>query len=856
MAGAALAMSAAVIGASCGGGGDTAGATEGSGGFLGGGGSESNSTSDHMSMSNGTGGGFVGTGTSSQHTSSGTSAGGGSTVQCTVPCDAQQVCSHDVCVPLVQCTTDDDCENDTYCAADGTCQPWSGHAPPDDPSCVNLITPGVFAPKVKCEFSTAPAGDSFPTYVDVQSTPVVANFNPGGTGVPSIAASFSATVPGGYDEGLGVIRVLRGDDCTLEANLAGVDLDGDGVIDYTVSSSTLAVGDLDGDGLPDIVSYGADGSMLAFTNKNNAWSLLWKAPLPAGAPWGPCVLSGAQTRCPLGWAGPAIHDLDDDGVPEVIREGVVFDGKTGALKAMQPVNPAAYTSYSQGNFSVLANLDGGPDVELTNGQYIWKFTGGAWAQDPTYASPSAPGFVAVADFGAYGTGIPPTDPEIVVVTASTVAVYARDGSVVMPPVAVPGTGGGGPPTIADFDGDGLPEIGVAGADFYTVYDPDCGPNARPGGACSQGPCDFNAVDGTCPPQGYLAWSSQSQDHSSNVTGSSVFDFEADGSSEVVYADECFVRVYNGSTGEVLFSQYHSSCTWYENPIVADTDGNFRADLVTPSNKACAPAGQDAIACGELDANGVDAKFAGLHCKKNSDCFSNVCDTGLCRCTAGAECCDANDDAACLEQGFACVPPPVGTPGGGGNTCRAAHPHGVSGIRVYSDAHDKWVRSRAIWNQHAYAVTNVNDDGTIPKTSQWLANWTQPGLNNFRQNVPGTQNGNATGDLTAGATDSVTCDALGGATLSAPVCNRGADPVAQGLSVGFFVNGASVCEGHTTSTLQPGMCEDVTCTWAAPPTTQAGAVDVTVTPNDQMQYAECKKGNNDGVIQGVFCMPVH
>src|SRR5688572_6255972 len=63
-----------------------------------------------------------------------------------------------------------------------------------------------------------------------------------------------------------------------------------------------------------------------------------------------------------------------------------------------------------------------------------------------------------------------------------------------------------------------------------------------------------------------------------------------GTSEVVYADECFVRVYNGQTGDVLFSQYHSSCTWYENPIIADTDGNFRADLVVPSNKACSPGG--------------------------------------------------------------------------------------------------------------------------------------------------------------------------------------------------------------------------------------------------------------------------
>jgi hypothetical protein len=411
-------------------------------------------------------------------------------------------------------------------------------------------------------------------------------------------------------------------------------------------------------------------------------------------------------------------------------------------------------------------------------------------------------------------------------------------------------GGGGPPTVADFDGDGLPEVAVAGKGFYTIYDIDCGPNPRPGGTCTAtGTCDF--VPGACPAGGYYAWSRTSQDYSSDVTGSSVFDFEADGTSEVIYADECFVRVYNGKTGEVEFSQYHSSCTWYENPVVADTDGNFRANLVTPSNKACAPAGQDGIACSNLDANGVDSLFAGLHCKKNGDCISGVCDSGLCRCTAGAECCGDMDDAKCLEQGYACAPPPAGTPGNG-NTCRAAHPHGVSGIRVYEDANDKWVRSRTIWNQHAYAVTNVNEDGTIPKTSNWKNNWDDPTLNNFRQNVPGDNNGKATGDATAGASD-FAC--VGGTVhLKAPVCNRGADPIAAGLSVGFYVGAMLACEAMTTTTLQPGQCEEVSCTWGNAPSTPGSAVDVTVEPNDHHQYAECNADNNDGTIKDVWCKP--
>ena len=55
--------------------------------------------------------------------------------------------------------------------------------------------------------------------------------------------------------------------------------------------------------------------------------------------------------------------------------------------------------------------------------------------------------------------------------------------------------------------------------------------------------------------------------------------------------------------------------------------------------------------------------------------------------------------------------------------------GKVGIQVYGDLNDTWVNTRKIWNQHAYHITNVNDDGTIP---QFMAkNWER--YNSFRQN---------------------------------------------------------------------------------------------------------------------------
>ena len=749
---------------------------------------------------------------------SGDGAGG----TCTPSCTADTVCRYSTCVPPpTPCTTNEDCPGDSYCDTSASeCLPWGvGPGGNKDDSCTRQVVAGVFYPDVQCEWLGPPAGDPYPDHKNILGSPVVGDFRAFGDpelGRPSIVfISYNGTDGGlqscqGSDDAnfYGVIRVIDGRNCEQLASI---------VTPHVIASSSLALGDLDGDGIPEIVGAKVGGGVAAWKiNASGQFDNIVDSTSTYGA--GQCT-----------WSGPSLHDLDDDGVPEILLHQGVFSASGAEIDTS-----LGLPGISTGLIPVVADVDadGAPELVTGTAIYGWDLTNKKWTLEHTLGT--NPAQTAVADFGTYGAD-PGSDDratldgvaEIVTVSGGVVTIYNILGRVILS-VGLPGAtpGNGGPPTIADFDGDGRAEVATAGRSSYSVFDIDC--QGTPDAAT----CASLRTD-------KILWTKGSQDASSSVTGSSVFDFEGDGNAEAVYGDECYTRVYQGTTGLVLYSRFRTSCTWFENPVIADTDNDFGAEVLITSNTNC-----------NITCPAEDPIFDGIRCFDESDCPGDTTcvrdqaadPVGRCRCT---------QDVDCGGDGFVCRDAYDGSTAG--KVCHASHPGPSSafGLRVIGDKLGRWVATRPIWNQHAYAVTNVEDNGTIPRTSQWMRNWEQAGLNNFRQNSPGAGAGaGLMPDLTV-RNAKVNCDG-NVAEFAVEVCNRGTEPVADGVLVSV-VDGTNVaCTAQTKAILRPGLCDTVYCDVAGAST----ATDYTVLVDDDGTgtgvHTECRENNNSLALSDVSC----
>lgn len=403
---------------------------------------------------------------------------------------------------------------------------------PTNAACSYTPPRGMFQPDV--EWTWVPgASTPNPEKDQVMSTPLVVNLtDDNGDGVvddrdvPDVVfISFDTTGPAGmpYQH-------------TLNAGLVRA-LSGDngrelwtatGVARQVAPASNLAAADLDGDGRVEIVAERWSGGVIALRSDG---SVFWDCSSAACHP--------VQSL----WGGLTIGNLDG-GDPEVMRGGCVLEGRTGAVRFC---GTSGQGSNGVGGISVVADLERDGTSEVITGRTAYRANGSIAWDFPARTD----GFIAVGQFDADQA------PEFAMVGGSNLYILDSDGSEIRH-VAIRGGGFGGPPTIANFDGDPAPEIGVVGRTRYTVYELD----------------------------GSVLWSNEIQELSSSRTGSSVFDFDGDGTAEVVYNDEntLYVFSYVGTaSAAVVWSTPNSTLTAHEYPVIADVDRDGNAEIIVGGN---------------------------------------------------------------------------------------------------------------------------------------------------------------------------------------------------------------------------------------------------------------------------------
>lgn len=692
-----------------------------------------------------------------------------------VCCAGGQVCSFQKCVtPGVECADSSDCAASEYCERSlgepsdagppdsgascmggaaqqtGQCLPRPPTCPEGQPDpkpgepltclaeCQYKPPATMFSPELKYAWG----GQLVPPYsTDVMMTPIVIELDDDdcdgkvtAKDIPEIV--FTSFTSGAYGAA-GVIHAISvvGGQVVEKWSQPGIH-----------PTKHLAAGNIDGAPGNEVVGCGEDGTVRALKADGTA---LWASPAMT------CFM-------------PSIADLDADGAPEVVVEGGILDGAKGTLKA-------AFSAQLASSF-VVSDIDGDGKLDVVTSSQgfhgdgsLFVDTGlanvGSFYATQDWKSP----WPAVADFDKDGK------PEVAVVDNlnHALSIWRYDAAqaggfaVVRSPIDINkdlspslcpagswgNTHGGGPPTVADFNGDGTPDVAMAGGIGYAVLD------------------GKKLVDPATPGGEAFLWIKQTSDCSSASTGSTVFDFDGDGKAEVVYSDQTRLRIYEGPTGNVLWETCNTTATLIENPVIADVDNDGHADVVVVSN--------------------------------------------------------AYSQASPLIQ------------------CNDGTANAQSGVRIFGDQAGDWVRTRRVWNEHAYHITNVEEDGSIPVKE--AANYTQQGLNNFRQNKqPGSE---------FAAPDAVVSLAplcLGSYGLVATVRNIGEAALPAGVVVGFYAgpppSGVLLGSASTTKALYSAESEAVVLLLPDPPpevkngTTPIYAV-VDDSPDLHPSWTECRTDNN-------------
>lgn len=376
-------------------------------------------------------------------------------------------------------------------------------------------------------------------------------------------------------------------------------------------------------------------------------------------------------------ATPALADLDDDGIPEILafERGVDVIGEVGSRRvvAFEADGTVAWLSdtwvMSKGGGGIaIADLDADGSPEIIAPEHVLSADGVLlWAPPQVPQEPLGDSLPVAADLDG--------DGKLEVLFGSSV--YAHDGTELFE-LALPGNKNTGVSAIANFDDDPQPEIYVHSGS-HRIFEHDGTPKVQCGNSNGNGNGNggkdlpisivdtngdgraeilstrnglFEARTITIPdtegeddqPTCEVLWSAKVSDGNG-----SAFDFLADGSPEAIYSDLDWVRIYD-STGTPIAELERTARVSMANPVVADADNDGSAELIIVGSEPEGGYAEDEI---------------------------------------------------------------------------ATH----TSVMYVENADDRFAPTRRIWNQHAYHATNIREDARVPVEQE--PHWIGP--NGFRTN---------------------------------------------------------------------------------------------------------------------------
>ena len=523
---------------------------------------------------------------------------------------------------------------------------------------------------------------------------------------------------------------------------------------------------------------------------------------------------------------PIVLPLNDDDIPDVIA--VTFRADNGVLRAMSGDDGASLWDSDELLLDPEAGLAGGDvdgdgDMEIaaiTNdsrlalfdheGRLIWRTEIYSQHMKGDFDAP------AVADMDADG------DAEIMVGRL----IVDHEGNTLMEG----SYGRGGPEGTASFavdlDGDGKQEL-VTGNTVYQL--------------------DGSVVFYNEERDGYPA----------------VADFDDDGEAEIIVSGYGEVR-YQETDGSVVWSVDLPGQEDSGPPMLIDSEGDGIPEIVVASNENLTMLDKDGEivwqelirdASGQTTPTAFDFEGDGLPEVLSAD------EVSLLFLTAhdGAYRISSTEHSSRTAHEYPVVVD-VDNDGEAEIVTGSSPDNGVNeGVMVFDSVDGDWPAARKLWNQHAYSVTNIEDDGSIPAEPR--QNWRS--FNSFRAAHLSVTSGLSKSDLFIEIAD-VCTQACADDMMAVwvRVGNQGLYSIKGGVQVtiwGVLADGSrkkmetvTLEDGLSAGDLTDAIRVDIYGHKAMEPVTLAATVDGGNNADGGGKWAECDEENNEDEWQGEIC----